>query len=1257
MFRRTAPFLILVVASMGAADVSAATYVVNTFDVDAVDTNTALAGCDSNALVAGDQCTLRAAIMQANAGPGADTIVLPLDAVISLSASGGGDLGDLDISAPVTITGIADGMPDDVTRLPRIVGAHADRLFEIQSTAVVLRGLRLEQGERAGSDGGAVRVAAGATVEVDRVRFADNSAQNGGAISNFGQLDVTGSDFVRNRSVAGGAAILNEGVLAIRSSSLRQMRDLPSIDTIGMIRSEAGASLTIENSTINGAPDPFDPTSTGGLVVYQPAQLTIRNSTFNDFTSIGLRLYPAQDSQILVANSIFASGEFVDCEITAPPDYIGTDLRIGFSLVGQGNCGDFAADGSAVSDAAPILGPLQQVPGSVTLHHTPSFISRGVDEGQTDAGGPLGPDFACLTTDARGTLRPLDGNGIGIAACDMGAIEASQIVPSTFVVNVFEQDLPDPDLVDGRCDVDAGQDGDQCTLRAAVMQANFRYGPDRIEFVSIPDANEITLSIAPGIEPNAAAGDLDITEQVVIDGIASDGRAVTTVRQTAGDRIFDIATPAGQTVLFQELRLTGGDASAGGGAIRVRGDGSRFTLERSEVFGNEATVGGAIDSTRRVDVLDSDLHLNVASQNGGAIRIDADQLRLFDSSVWNNTASAAIDAESSAIHGISPNLLFVRNSTISGNSGGIFLRDGTALITASTVVDNVRHALRVQRDTTASVELWSSVYAGSGGMDCQLIGGVNVATNAFNLVEDGSCASPQNLSGDPVLAPALARLDGQVSRVHIPLAGSPVLEAVPDAEPACPNLDQRSRSRPLDATPDDGVPPACDIGALEMQASEVGPKRMTVNLIDDDRVDINPGDSLCDSSAASGLQCSLRAAIMESNALPGAETIFVPGTDLSSPGVARGGLPQELVIDLPPLAGPASAAHGDLDIFGPLVIDGIAIGPATANQRRHVVASHGDRIFSILAPGEEVTIRGLRLSGGDAASAGGAVRVLAADRVTLERLEISGNVAVTGGGAVAVQGGTVEIIESDLHGNGTTGEGAAVYNQAELLLDRSSVRGNLDLSPQREAIASGAGSVTIAYNSTITGNSGDGLRIQGGTLVVENSSIVANEQRGIGVTTAAGQGLFISNSAFFGNGIASCAVGGAFGIVIATDDHNFAPGVGCGLENGASNLDGSLDPQLGELQVSANRYSAYFVPGFQSPLVDAASPEFNLAGCQDLDQAGETRPADGNGDGVVRCDVGAIERRFSPQDVSIFSDGFEEGGLVGPVQTRNGAAR
>jgi CSLREA domain-containing protein len=78
-----------------------------------------------------------------------------------------------------------------------------------------------------------------------------------------------------------------------------------------------------------------------------------------------------------------------------------------------------------------------------------------------------------------------------------------------------------------------------------------------------------------------------------------------------------------------------------------------------------------------------------------------------------------------------------------------------------------------------------------------------------------------------------------------------------------------------------------DIGAFERQ-TPCADVTFVVNTTSD-ADDANPGDGICDSdSAASGSQCSLRAAMKESNAIGGDYTInfSIPNNDPGLPAVA-----------------------------------------------------------------------------------------------------------------------------------------------------------------------------------------------------------------------------------------------------------------------------------------------------------------------------------------------------------------------------------
>ncbi|MCI0777121.1 MAG: CSLREA domain-containing protein [Chloroflexi bacterium] len=135
-------------------------------------------------------------------------------------------------------------------------------------------------------------------------------------------------------------------------------------------------------------------------------------------------------------------------------------------------------------------------------------------------------------------------------------------------------DVVDASPGDGVCDDGSGN----CTLRAAIMEANALAGADTIDL----PAGTYTLSIAGAGEDANATGDLDITDDLTISGAA----AASTIVDGAGlDRVFHIIGSV--TVEISGLTIQHGSAvSAGGGIFNL----GTLTLTSSTVSGN--TAGG-----------------------------------------------------------------------------------------------------------------------------------------------------------------------------------------------------------------------------------------------------------------------------------------------------------------------------------------------------------------------------------------------------------------------------------------------------------------------------------------------------------------------------------------------------------------------------------------------------------------------------------------------------------------------------------------
>ena len=158
-----------------------------------------------------------------------------------------------------------------------------------------------------------------------------------------------------------------------------------------------------------------------------------------------------------------------------------------------------------------------------------------------------------------------------------------------------------------------------------------------------------------------------------------------------------------------------------------------------------------------------------------------------------------------------------------------------------------------------------------------------------------------------------------------------------------------------------------------------------------DAVDATPGDGVC---ATSGAVCTLRAAIQESNALAGADTVTVPAGTYT---LTIGGTFEN------------AAATGDLDITDDIVINGNAVSATIID------ANAIDRGFEIL--GASATFSNLTIRNGNSAGNGGGINLNATASATLSASTLSGNTTAAGGGGIHNSGVTLVLTNVTVSGN------------------------------------------------------------------------------------------------------------------------------------------------------------------------------------------------------------------------------------------------
>lgn len=403
-----------------------------------------------------------------------------------------------------------------------------------------------------------------------------------------------------------------------------------------------------------------------------------------------------------------------------------------------------------------------------------------------------------------------------------------------------------------------------------------------------------------------------------------------------------------------------------------------------------------------------------------------------------------------------------------------------------------------------------------------------------------------------------------------------------------------------------------------------------------DVADAAPGNGSCNPINAIGDTCTLRAAIMEANALTGEHSILIAsGTyELSLTGSAED-----------------SAQTGDLDITTDITI-------VNGTNNRPVIDGLGaDRVFDVF-DGATLTLDNIQVQGGVAnevgTTRGGGIQVEGGAALVLDNAVLANNIANIGGGIYS--DGDVSILDSTLIGNAITDDhtlaefvnGDAILTRGNLMVERSTVArngafsGNDDgLVANQAAIHARRGfvnnpSVTIV-NSTIYNNK-VGVFTDGVPLVLLNSTIADNRSRGLRVlldTDNLGQEqILIASTAIVSNHVDCNDMATNMPEFDVINNSNVSTDLSCGFV-GIVDQQGVADPFPGLLTVSTAT-PAVLVPSPDSVLIDAAQNCIS-----DEDQRGGNRPLDGNNDALALCDVGAVEYDASSDPDAFFWDDFE----------------
>ena len=358
---------------------------------------------------------------------------------------------------------------------------------------------------------------------------------------------------------------------------------------------------------------------------------------------------------------------------------------------------------------------------------------------------------------------------------------STQVFAVDFTVNLTT-DQHDASLADGICDVNLATAELECSLRAAVEQANNLGSNDRVLF-NLPANSTITLTVANG-------GEIPITNNGTLEIIET---ATSNLRISGNNTSRVFFVNPGANLMINGVTITNGRTTVGSNGGGIRNNGT-LTLTNSTVSGNTANLGGGINIFNgTLTLTNSTVSGNTAAGFGGGIFNREGTLNLTSVTVAFNSAT--------------------------NTGGGVYNEFGTANLSNTIVANNTAAAAPDFSGAILSTSSFNLIGNGQGTTDI---------TNGTNSNQVGTSANPI----DPKLAP-LAN-NGGATQTHALLFGSP---AIDQGNSFGLTTDQRGSARPVDnpsiinATGGNGA----DIGAFEVQLAPtaaqvtIGGRAITAN--------------------------------------------------------------------------------------------------------------------------------------------------------------------------------------------------------------------------------------------------------------------------------------------------------------------------------------------------------------------------------------------------------------------------------------------
>jgi CSLREA domain-containing protein len=335
-------------------------------------------------------------------------------------------------------------------------------------------------------------------------------------------------------------------------------------------------------------------------------------------------------------------------------------------------------------------------------------------------------------------------------------------LPDTDNIVVIDDVVPTPLTVNTISDTNDGECVASCSLREAIA-------------LIAPGG---TISFAPSVQGNMtltnAFGELTITKDIIITGPGAPRVSIS------GGSIRVLNISAGTTLTVSGLTFAQGIHATIGGAIINAGT---LNLDKAAIINSQAPRGAAIYNTGVLNVSNSTLSGNTATQFGGGV-YNAGTATFNNVTIYGNIATGA-STRGGGLYNASGTML-VTNATISGNTAGL---NGAGVARGG-----------------GTIQLQNTIIASNTpGGNCS--GGM---TSGGNNVQYGDVSCIAGLAQkNPKLGPL--QYSGGLTQTMALLTGSAAIDAGNNS--LCSLKDQRGNPRPIDGDGNGSI--NCDAGAYE----------------------------------------------------------------------------------------------------------------------------------------------------------------------------------------------------------------------------------------------------------------------------------------------------------------------------------------------------------------------------------------------------------------------------------------------------------